>query len=168
MRRHHPALVSRLFSCSGESLTGLPLKIVAKIDKVDEEYWDSAIKPMVRSHPNVEFIGEVNDDQKADFFGNAPALVFPVDWPEPFGLVVIEAMACGTPVIAFRCGSIPEVIDEGVTGMIVETIDEAVEVASGWTQSIGKAFARPLTGALPSSGWPASMWRYMAACRACT
>jgi glycosyltransferase involved in cell wall biosynthesis len=108
---------------------GLPLKIAAKIDKVDQEYWSNEIEPLVRSHPNVEFIGEVNDDQKSDFFGNARGLLFPVDWPEPFGLVMIEAMACGTPVIAFKCGSIPEVIDEGVTGMIVETIDEAVDAA---------------------------------------
>jgi len=106
---------------------GHPLKIAAKIDKVDQEYWNTAIEPMVRAHPNVEFIGEVNDQEKAAFLGNARALLFPIDWPEPFGLVMIEAMACGTPVIAFNCGSVPEVVDEGVTGMIVETVEEAVE-----------------------------------------
>ena len=106
---------------------GQPLKIAAKIDRVDQEYWSQIIEPMVRAHPNVEFIGEVNDQEKAAFLGNARALLFPIDWPEPFGLVMIEAMACGTPVIAFNCGSVPEVVDEGVTGMIVETVEEAVE-----------------------------------------
>ena len=106
---------------------GLPLKIAAKIDKVDQAYWNDVIEPMVRSHPNVEFVGEVNDQEKGDFLGNARALLFPIDWPEPFGLVMIEAMACGTPVIAFKCGSVPEVIDEGITGMVVENVDQAVE-----------------------------------------
>jgi glycosyltransferase involved in cell wall biosynthesis len=106
---------------------GLPLKIAAKVDKVDEVYWNEVIEPMVRSHPNVEFIGEVNDEEKPEFMGNARALLFPIDWPEPFGLVMIEAMSCGTPVIAFNRGSVPEVIDDGVTGTIVETVDQAVE-----------------------------------------
>jgi len=105
---------------------GLPLKIAAKIDKVDKDYWDNAIAPMVRDHKSVEFIGEIDERQKADFLGNARALLFPVDWPEPFGLVMIEAMACGTPVVAFRRGSVPEVVDEGVTGFIVHDVDEAV------------------------------------------
>lgn len=106
---------------------GLPLKIAAKIDKVDQAYWNDVIEPIVRSHSNVEFVGEVNDQEKAKFLGNARALLFPIDWPEPFGLVMIEAMSCGTPVIAFKCGSVPEVIDEGVTGMVVENVDQAVE-----------------------------------------
>ncbi|MBX6327752.1 MAG: glycosyltransferase family 4 protein [Pseudolabrys sp.] len=105
---------------------GLPLKIAAKIDKVDKDYWDSVIAPMVRDHKSVEFIGEIDERQKADFLGNARALLFPVDWPEPFGLVMIEAMACGTPVVAFRRGSVPEVVDEGVTGFIVHDVREAV------------------------------------------
>jgi glycosyltransferase involved in cell wall biosynthesis len=109
------------------AMAGLPLKIAAKIDKVDVVYWNEVIEPMVRSHPNVEFIGEVNDEEKPEFMGNARALLFPIDWPEPFGLVMIEAMSCGTPVVAFNRGSVPEVIDEGVTGMIVETVDQAVE-----------------------------------------
>jgi len=109
---------------------GLPLKIAAKVDKVDEAYWAEIIEPMVRSHANVDFIGEVNDEEKPEFLGNARALLFPIDWPEPFGLVMIEAMSCGTPVIAFNRGSVPEVIDEGVTGMIVETVDQAVEAVS--------------------------------------
>jgi glycosyltransferase involved in cell wall biosynthesis len=105
---------------------GLKLKIAAKVDRVDQAYWNEVIAPMVAAHPNVEFIGEVNEQQKAAFLGNARALLFPIDWPEPFGLVMIEAMACGVPVIAFANGSVPEVIDDGVTGFIVNGIDEAV------------------------------------------
>jgi glycosyltransferase involved in cell wall biosynthesis len=106
---------------------GMPLKIAAKIDNADKAYWETVIEPMVKSHPNVEFIGEINEHQKADFLGNAGALLFPIDWPEPFGLVMIEAMACGTPVIAFRCGSVPEVIDDGVSGILVDSVTEAAE-----------------------------------------
>jgi len=105
---------------------GLPLKIAAKIDSVDRAYWDEVIAPLVASHPNVEFVGEIDERQKADFLGNARALVFPIDWPEPFGLVAIESMACGTPVIAFRAGSVPEVVDNGITGFVVGNLDEAV------------------------------------------
>jgi glycosyltransferase involved in cell wall biosynthesis len=106
---------------------GLPLKIAAKVDKVDQDYWNEVIEPMVRAHPHVEFVGEVNEQEKIDFLGNARALLFPIDWPEPFGLVMIEAMSCGTPVIAFNHGSVPEVIDEGLTGMVVETVEQAAE-----------------------------------------
>jgi glycosyltransferase involved in cell wall biosynthesis len=105
---------------------GIRLKIAAKIDKVDEVYWNTLIAPMIEAHPNVEFIGEIDEHRKAEFLGNARALLFPIDWPEPFGLVMIEAMACGTPVIAFRGGSVPEVIDDGVTGYVVKDIDDAV------------------------------------------
>ncbi len=105
---------------------GLKLKIAAKIDKVDQAYWDETIAPMVAGHPNVEFIGEIGEHQKAEFLGNAEALLFPIDWPEPFGLVMIEAMACGTPVIAFRSGSVPEIIENGETGFIVDGLDQAV------------------------------------------
>ena len=108
---------------------GIPLKIAAKIDKVDQSYWDDVIKPLLITHPNVEFIGEIGEQRKAEFLGNARALLFPVDWPEPFGLVMIEAMACGTPVIALRCGSVPEVIDEGISGFIVDSVAEAAEAA---------------------------------------
>ncbi len=106
---------------------GMPLKIAAKIDNADKPYWESVIEPMVKSHPNVEFIGEINEHQKADFLGNAGALLFPIDWPEPFGLVMIEAMACGTPVIAFGSGSVPEVIDNGASGIVVDSVTEAAE-----------------------------------------
>ncbi|MBY0567982.1 MAG: glycosyltransferase family 4 protein [Hyphomonadaceae bacterium] len=106
--------------------TGLPLKIAAKIDRVDQPYWDAQIAPLVRANPNIEYIGEITERQKAEFLGGARALLFPIDWEEPFGLVMIEAMACGTPVIAFGRGSVPEVIDEGVTGFIVNTVDDAV------------------------------------------
>ena len=108
--------------------TGMPLKIAAKIDKVDEAYWQSTIKPLVDAHDNVEYVGEVNETGKAKFLGNAAALLFPIDWPEPFGLVMIEAMSCGTPVIAFRNGSVPEILDHGVSGFIVDTIDGAVQM----------------------------------------
>lgn len=106
--------------------TGLPLKIAAKVDKVDEAYWNERIAPMVAATPNVTYIGEIGDAEKAEFLGNAAALLFPIDWPEPFGLVMIEAMACGTPVIAMRRGSVPEVIEHGVSGFIVDNVDEAV------------------------------------------
>ncbi len=106
---------------------GLPLKIAAKVDKVDEAYFSERIAPLL-SEPGVEFIGEIDERGKAEFLGEAQALLFPIDWPEPFGLVMIEAMACGTPVLAFRQGSVPEVIDQGVTGAVVDTIEEAVRM----------------------------------------
>jgi glycosyltransferase involved in cell wall biosynthesis len=105
--------------------TGIPLRIAAKVDRVDAEYFRSEIEPLL-DHPLVEYIGEIGDADKNRFLGGALALLFPVDWPEPFGLAMIEAMACGTPVIAFRCGSIPEVVDPGTTGWIVDNIAEAV------------------------------------------
>ena len=105
--------------------TGIPLKIAAKVDKVDEDYFRNVVLPLIDG-PGVEFIGEINEREKTKFLGEAAALLFPVDWPEPFGLVMIEAMACGTPVLAFRCGSIPEVIDDGVTGKMVDSEEEAI------------------------------------------
>ena len=104
---------------------GIPLKIAAKIDKADREYYESTIKPLM-SDPNVEFIGEIGEHEKSEFLGNAYAYLFPIDWPEPFGLTMIEAMACGTPTIAFNCGSVKEVMQEGLTGFIVEDMDQAV------------------------------------------
>jgi glycosyltransferase involved in cell wall biosynthesis len=103
---------------------GMPLKIAAKVDNADRQYFAEHIEPLL-SASHVEFIGEIGDDRKAEFLGNAAGLLFPIAWPEPFGLVMIEAMACGTPVIAFRNGSVPEVIDDGVTGFIVEDEDAA-------------------------------------------
>jgi glycosyltransferase involved in cell wall biosynthesis len=116
--------VDRAIRIAGRA--GLKLKIAAKVDNADKEYYDALIKPLIRDNPDVEFIGEINDAQKPDFLSGAHALIFPIAWPEPFGLVMIEAMACGTPVIAFNCGSVPEVIDHGVTGFIVDGIDAAV------------------------------------------
>jgi glycosyltransferase involved in cell wall biosynthesis len=104
---------------------GVPLKIAAKVDRADVAYFEETIKPMLDG-PGVEFIGELNDARKNEFLGEALALLFPIDWPEPFGLVMIEAMACGTPVLAFRQGSVPEIIDDGVTGRIVSTTEEAL------------------------------------------
>jgi|1186.fasta_scaffold160388_1 glycosyltransferase involved in cell wall biosynthesis len=103
---------------------GMPLKIAAKIDRVDQAYFENKIAPLIGD--GVEFIGEINEQNKIGFLGEATGLLFPIDWPEPFGLVMIEAMACGTPVLAFRCGSVPEIVDEGVSGMIVETVEEAI------------------------------------------
>src|SRR5215471_17263952 len=105
---------------------GMPLKIAAKVDRVDKDYFDSVIAPLMRDSL-VEFVGEIGDTEKDEFLGNAYALLFPIDWPEPFGLVMIEAMACGTPVVAYACGSVPEVMDDGVTGFVVNTIEGAVE-----------------------------------------
>jgi glycosyltransferase involved in cell wall biosynthesis len=104
---------------------GIPLKIAAKVDKVDEDYFRNDILPLIDG-PGVEFIGEINEREKTKFLGDAAALLFPVDWPEPFGLVMIEAMACGTPVLAFRSGSVPEVIEDGVTGKVVDSEEEAI------------------------------------------
>jgi glycosyltransferase involved in cell wall biosynthesis len=121
---------------------GMPLKIAAKVDAADRDYYKDQIEPLLRANrSHVEFIGEIGDAQKSDFLGNAHALLFPIDWPEPFGLVMIEALACGTPVIAFRNGSVPEVMDDGVTGFVVESTDEAV-AAVGRVASLSRAECR--------------------------
>jgi glycosyltransferase involved in cell wall biosynthesis len=106
---------------------GIPIRIAAKIDKVDEAYFRQEIAPLF-SQPGVEYVGEIDERAKSAFLGEARALLFPIDWPEPFGLSMIEAMACGTPVLAFRCGSVPEIVDPGVTGLIVDTMDEAIRM----------------------------------------
>ncbi len=108
---------------------GVPIKVAAKIDRVDEAYYQSTVEPLL-SLGEVEFIGEIAEHQKSEFLGNAAALLFPIAWREPFGLVMIEAMACGTPVIAFNCGSVPEVVEHGVTGFIVENEQQAIDAVA--------------------------------------
>jgi glycosyltransferase involved in cell wall biosynthesis len=105
----------------------IPLEIAAKVDRADYEYYNNEIKHLMIDQPLIKFIGEIGQKEKSQFLSNAKALIFPIDWQEPFGLVMIEAMACGTPVVAFGLGSVPEVIDDGVTGFIVETIEDAVK-----------------------------------------
>jgi glycosyltransferase involved in cell wall biosynthesis len=101
-------------------IPGQPIRLAAKVDKCDQEYFDTVTRPLL-AVPDVEFIGEIDANQKASFLGDASALSFPIDWPEPFGLVMIEAIACGTPVIAMRRGSVPEVIRDGVSGCVVNS-----------------------------------------------
>ncbi len=104
---------------------GLPIKLAAKVDPVDQDYFDTRVRPLL-DQPGVEFVGEISDAEKSEFLGNARALLFPIAWPEPFGLVMIEAMACGTPVIAYPLGSVPEIVEDGVNGFVVEGVDQAV------------------------------------------
>jgi glycosyltransferase involved in cell wall biosynthesis len=104
---------------------GIPLKIAAKVDKTDQTYFERRVMPLLDGS-DIEFLGEIDEGQKAEFLGNAAALLFPIRWPEPFGLVMIEAMACGTPLIAFRCGSVPEIIEDGVTGFVVDSCKGAL------------------------------------------
>ena len=129
-------------------LAGIPLKIAAKVDPADRLYFEEEIEPLL-DHPMIEFIGEINDGQKAAFLGNARALLFPIDWREPFGLVMIEAMSAGTPVIAWRNGSVAEVIDDGQSGFIVDSMEEAVaavgRVSSLKRSAVRKCFERRFT-----------------------
>ena len=104
---------------------GMPLKVAAKIDRIDREYFAQTIEPRL-SEPGVEFVGEIGEHDKAAFLGGATALLFPIDWPEPFGMVMIEALACGTPVIAWPHGSVPEVLEDGVTGFHVRSVEQAI------------------------------------------
>ena len=108
---------------------GRTLKIAAKVDQADRTYFEEKIEPLMHD-PRIQFVGEIGDGQKSAFLGGADALLFPIDWPEPFGLVMIEAMACGTPVIAYACGSVPEVVEDGLTGFIVHNEDEAVDAVN--------------------------------------
>ena len=105
---------------------GIPLKIAAKVDRADQDYYDELIRPLIANNPLVDYIGEISDREKSDFLSGATGLLVPIDWPEPFGLVMIEAMACGTPVIAFNRGSVAEIIDDGITGFVVEDEISAV------------------------------------------
>ena len=118
----------------------MPLKIAAKVDRADRRYFKREIEPLL-TQSHVEWVGEISDQQKNEFLGNAYALLFPIDWPEPFGLVMIEAMACGTPVIAYDRGSVPEVMENGVTGFIVSEIEQAVE-AVGRVRDLSRARCR--------------------------
>jgi glycosyltransferase involved in cell wall biosynthesis len=118
----------------------MPLKIAAKVDRADRRYFKRDIEPLL-TQSHVEWVGEISDQQKNEFLGKAYALLFPIDWPEPFGLVMIEAMACGTPVIAYDRGSVPEVMEDGVTGFIVKEVDEAVE-AVGRIRKLSRARCR--------------------------
>jgi glycosyltransferase involved in cell wall biosynthesis len=104
---------------------GVPLKIAAKVDKADQNYFDTTIEPMLHN-PLIEFIGEIDEDQKRAFLGEAIGLLFPIDWPEPFGIVMIEAMSAGTPILAWCAGSVPEVVTDGASGILVNSMDEAV------------------------------------------
>ena len=123
--------------------TGFPLKIAAKVDRADKEYFEAKIEPLLKDNPVVEYIGEIGEQEKDEFLGNAAGLLFPIDWPEPFGLVMIEAMACGTPVVAWRGGSVPEVIEHGGNGFIVENMKEA-EAALGKLASIDRRRCRAI------------------------
>ena len=119
---------------------GMPLRIAAKVDPADRDYFEREIRQLL-DHPLVEYVGEISEAQKDEFLGNAAALLFPIDWPEPFGLVMIESLACGTPVVAFRGGSVAEVIDHGVTGFVVDSLEEAVGATCN-IQTIDRARCR--------------------------
>jgi glycosyltransferase involved in cell wall biosynthesis len=140
---------------------GLKLKIAAKVDAVDQAYFAEVIEPLL-SEPGIEFVGEIGDHEKPAFLGNAAALLFPIDWPEPFGLVMIEAMACGAPVIAWRCGAVPEIVDEGVTGFIVTSEDDAVsavEDACGLDRAaIRRVFERRFSAKVMARNYLALYW----------
>ena len=131
---------------------GIPLKIAAKVDRADQEYYDELIPPMM-GHPLVEYIGEISDKEKPDFLSGAIGLLVPIDWPEPFGLVMIEAMACGTPVIAYNRGSVPEIIEPGVTGFIEEDETSAVAVADRLAGLDRVAIRKRLRNASPRGAW---------------
>ena len=105
---------------------GIPLKIAAKVDRADQDYYNELIRLLIQSNPLVDYIGEISDHEKSDFLSGAIGLLAPIDWPEPFGLVMIEAMACGTPVIAFNRGSAPEIVEDGLTGFVVEDVNGAI------------------------------------------
>jgi glycosyltransferase involved in cell wall biosynthesis len=128
--------------------SGVPLRLAAKVDSVDMVYFKTVIEPLL-DHPLIEFVGEIGDAQKSEFLGNARALLFPIRWPEPFGLVMIESMACGTPVIAYNHGAVPEVIEQGVSGLIANSEDQAMSAIARVDQldryAVRRAFERRFT-----------------------
>jgi glycosyltransferase involved in cell wall biosynthesis len=130
---------------------GLRLRIAAKIDAADRDYWNDVVEPMIRGRPDIEFLGEIGDEDKKRLLADALGLLFPIDWPEPFGLVMIEAMACGTPVIARTRGAVPEVIEHGISGFLIDTVEEAVEAVGQLhrldRRLVRKAFERRFTAA---------------------
>ena len=140
---------------------GMTLKMAAKVDPADRAYYDQVVKPVLDRSPHVEFIGEIDDAQKQEFLGNAVALLFPIRWPEPFGLVMIEAMACGTPVVAFNAGSVPEVTENGLTGFVVRDVDGADEAVGGnrscWTSCFVPASVRVSRSASARAPWRGTM-----------
>ena len=142
--------------------SGLPLKIAAKVDQADRAYFHEQIEPLL-DDPLVEYIGEIGDAEKPEFLGNATALLFPIDWPEPFGLVMIEAMACGTPVVAWRRGSVPEVVEQGVSGFIVDDLEGAVAAVDrcrGLDRlRVRAAFERRFTAEVMARGYLQLYWR---------
>jgi glycosyltransferase involved in cell wall biosynthesis len=135
---------------------GMPLRVAAKVDPADIEYFNKDVVPLF-DDPSVEFIGEIGENQKSDFLGRARALLFPIDWPEPFGLVMIESLACGTPVIAFKGGSVPEVLEEGVTGYVVDDLQQAIDRARTIDRidraACRSAFERRFTAARMAAGY---------------
>jgi glycosyltransferase involved in cell wall biosynthesis len=143
---------------------GMPLKIAAKVDTADRSYFDATIAPLL-DDPLVDFIGEIGDDEKSRFLGDAIATLFPIDWPEPFGLTMIESIACGTPVVAWNCGSVPEVIDDGITGRIVDSEDEAVaavaEVARFDRHRIREVFERRFSTTTMAARHVELYWRLL-------
>ncbi|UNK49781.1 glycosyltransferase family 4 protein [Lysobacter sp. S4-A87] len=143
---------------------GLPLRIAAKIDAVDLAYFHAQIEPLLDS-PGIEYIGEISDVDKNRFLGNALALLFPIDWPEPFGLVMIEAMACGTPVLAWNCGSVPEVIEPGLSGFIVDCEQDAIATLPALLaldrRAIRDSFERKFTSAVMARAYVEVYWRLL-------
>jgi glycosyltransferase involved in cell wall biosynthesis len=141
---------------------GMRLRIAAKVDAADQRYFRDEIEPLL-ADPLIEFIGEIGDSEKSAFLGNAKALLFPIDWPEPFGLVLIESIACGTPVIAWRCGSVSEIIDDGKTGFIVDTEDEAIQAVLKLDQldrlTVRRAFEERFTADVMARNYLRLYWR---------
>ena len=137
----------------------MPLKIAAKIDRADRDYYEEEIRPLIDCARNVEYIGEIGDKEKSAFLSGAIALLVPIDWPEPFGLVMIEAMACGTPVIAFNRGSVPEIIEDGVTGFIVEDEAGAIGAVDRLRASLAREDPRAVRAALHGAAHGARLSR---------